>query len=76
MFELGEEFLGQRFKNNSFQYEYSILTTPFTAGNTKYNYIIECIHYALGNIIRTFELNDNYYVDKDNPWKGILAGFY
>ena len=34
--------------------------------------IVEGIHQVIGNIIRTFKLEDNYF-DEDDPWKGILS---
>ena len=40
--------------------------------NPQANAIVERIHQVIGNIIRTFELETNY-MDKDNPWKGILS---
>jgi hypothetical protein len=33
---------------------------------------VERVHQVIGNIIRTFELHDNY-LDEDDPWKGILS---
>ena len=34
--------------------------------------MIERVHQTIGNIIRTFELQENY-LDEDDPWKGILS---
>jgi hypothetical protein len=33
---------------------------------------VERVHQVIGNIIRTFELQDNY-LDEDDPWKGVLS---
>jgi hypothetical protein len=33
---------------------------------------VEQVHQFIGNIIRTFELENNYLDDND-PWKGILS---
>ena len=33
---------------------------------------MERVHQVIGNIIRTFELEDNY-LDEEDPWKGILS---
>ena len=35
--------------------------------------MIECAHQMLRNLIRNFELQDNPYIDMDDPWSGILA---
>ena len=35
--------------------------------------MIEHAHQMLGNLIRHFELQDNPYIDMDDPWLGILA---
>ena len=35
--------------------------------------MIEHVHQMLGNLIRSFELQDNPYIDMDDPWLGILA---
>ena len=52
--------------------EYGIKAKPITARNPQANAIVERIHQVIGNIIRTFELEDNY-LDEDDPWKGILS---
>jgi hypothetical protein len=45
---------------------------PITTRNPQANAIVERVHQTIGNIIRTFELHENY-LDEDDPWKGILA---
>ena len=35
--------------------------------------MIKCAHQMLRNLIRSFELQDNLYIDMDDPWSGILA---
>ena len=35
--------------------------------------IVECVHQMLVNLIKSFELQDNLYLDLDDPWLGILA---
>ena len=37
------------------------------------NAIVEHAHQMLGNLIRSFKLQDNPYLDLDDPWLGILA---
>ena len=36
------------------------------------NAIVECVHQVIGNMIRTYELEDNY-LDENDPWGGILS---
>ena len=35
--------------------------------------MIERVHPMLGNLIQSFELQNNPYIDMDDPWSGILA---
>ena len=41
--------------------------------NPQANAIVERAHQMLRNLIRSFELQDNPYLDSDDPWSGILA---
>ena len=41
--------------------------------NPQANAIVEHAHQMLRNLIRSFELQDNPYLDLDDPWSGILA---
>jgi transposase InsO family protein len=52
--------------------DYGITKRPITKRNPRANAMIERIHQTIGNIIRTFEVQDNY-LDEDDPWLGILA---
>jgi transposase InsO family protein len=52
--------------------EYGIKSKPITKRNPQANAIIERVHQTIGNIIRTFQVQDNY-LDEDDPWEGILA---
>jgi hypothetical protein len=52
--------------------DYGVKKKPITTRNPQANAIVERVHQTIGNIIRTFELNENY-LDEDDPWKGILA---
>ena len=40
--------------------------------NPQANAIVERVHQTIGNIIRTFELENNY-LDEEDPWTGILS---
>ena len=52
--------------------EYGIRAQPTTVRNPQANAILERIHQVIGNMVRTFELEDSY-VDEDDPWIGILS---
>ena len=41
--------------------------------NPQANAIVECMHQMLRNLIWSFELQDNPYLDLDDQWLGILA---
>ena len=52
--------------------DYGEVGKPITTRNPQANAIVERVHQVVGNIVRTFELQDNY-LDEDDPWKGILS---
>ena len=52
--------------------DYGIKRKPITVRNPQANAICERVHQVIGNIIRTFELENNY-LDEEDPWKGILS---
>jgi transposase InsO family protein len=70
-FDRGKEFMGEEFKRMLIE-DYGIKRKPITVRNPQANAIIERIHQVIGNMIRTFELEDNY-LDEEDPWKGILS---
>jgi len=70
-FDRGSEFIGHDFQN-MLKNDYGIKKKPITTRNPQANAIIERVHQVIANIIRTFELQDNY-LDEDDPWKGILS---
>ena len=37
------------------------------------NAMVQCTHQMLGNLIKSFELQKNLYLNSDNPWSDILA---
>ena len=69
-FDRGSEFIGHEFQK--MLNDYGVKKKPITTRNPQANAIVERVHQTIGNIIRTFELHDNY-LDEDDPWKGILA---
>eukprot|EP00957_Ditylum_brightwellii_P155742 11857502-Ditylum_brightwellii.AAC.1 len=52
--------------------DYGVKKIPITARNPQENSIIEMIHQTIGNMIRSFEVNDTTIGEKD-PWTGILS---
>ena len=52
--------------------EYSIKTKPALPGSPQANVIVEIIHQVIGNLLRTYNLQETYVYDAD-PWMGILA---
>ena len=52
--------------------DYGIKRKGTTTRNPQANAIIERIHQTIGNVIRTFQVQDAY-LDEDDPWSGILA---
>jgi hypothetical protein len=51
---------------------YGVKEKPITVRNPQANAIVKWVHQVIGNIVRTFELENNY-LDDDDPWKGILS---
>jgi transposase InsO family protein len=70
-FDRGSEFIGQDFQK-MIKEDYGVKAKPITVRNPQANAIVERVHQVIGNIIRTFELENNYLDDND-PWKGILS---
>ena len=54
------------------QDDYGIKVKGITTRNPQANAIIERIHQTLGNIMRTFELQENY-LDEEDPFAGVLS---
>ena len=50
---------------------YGIISNPSSSGNSTSNVILERIQQVLGNLMWTFNVKETY-VDKDDPWSGIL----
>jgi hypothetical protein len=45
---------------------------PITVRSPQANAMVEWVRQVIGNIICTFELENNY-LDENDPWKGILS---
>ena len=68
----GSEFIGQDFRDMCVN-DYVIKRKIISMQNPQANAIVEHVHQMLGNLIRSFKLQDNPYLDSDDPWSGILA---
>ena len=67
----GSEFIGDDFQR-MLRDDYGIRAKPITVRNPQANAIVERVHQTIGNIIHTFELENNY-LDEEDPWTGILS---
>ena len=70
-FDRGSEFIGQDFQK-MIKEDYGVKAKPITVRNPQANAIVERVHQVIANIIRTFELENNY-LDEADPWKAILS---
>ena len=52
--------------------DYHIKCKPISIKNPQANAILERIHQVIGNMVRTYNLQE-IYLDEDNPWGGILS---
>ena len=66
----GNEFLTE-FKEMIIN-DYGIKVKRITTKNPQANAIIERVHQTIGNILRTFKVQ-NMILDDKNPWDGILV---
>jgi transposase InsO family protein len=69
-YDRGTEFMGEFAR--MIEEDYGITRRGATTRNPQANAIIERVHQTLGNIIRTFEIQD-LDMSKDSPWDGILS---
>ena len=59
-YDQGSEFIGHELRKSLIETEYGITTKPSTLGNTMSNTILERIHQVLGNLVRTFNIQQTY----------------
>ena len=52
--------------------DYGITRRPITTRNPQANSILERAHQTIGNILRTFQVN-NQQLEQNDPWDGILS---
>ena len=70
MVDRGNEFLA-KFREMIIN-DYGIMVRPITSRNPQANAIVERVHQSIGNILRSFKVQ-NMILDDENPWDGILA---
>ena len=70
-YDRGSEFIGHEFKS-MIQNDCGVKCRPIAVRNPQSNATIERVHQVLGNMARTFNLQENQ-VEDDDPWPGILA---
>ena len=68
----GSEFIGQDFRDMCVD-DYGIKRKMISMQNPQANAIVEHVHQMLRSLIWSFKLQDNPYIDMDDPWLGILA---
>ena len=68
----GSEFIGQDFSDMCIN-DYGIKRKIISTQNPQANAIVKHVHQTLRNLTRSFELQDNPYLDSDDSWLGILA---
>ena len=59
-------------ENLEIEIEYGITSKPITSVNPMSNAVLGQIYQVLGNLVRTFNISTQTYVDENNPWTGIL----
>jgi len=68
----GSEFIGEDFKA-MMENDYGIKRKVISTRNPQANAIVERAHQTLANLIRALEVQNNPYLDENDPWGGILA---
>ena len=66
VYDRGNEFMAEF---SAMIKDYGITKRPITKRNPQANSIIERIHQTIGNILRTFRVQENE-LDKEDPWGG------
>ena len=73
MYDQGKEFIDQDFIKSLIEAEYRLTAKPITSRNTMYNAVLERINQVLGNLVWTFNISTQTYVDENVLWMGILS---
>ena len=70
--EKGKEFIGEDFEKHLAQSEYDLKVKRATTANPQSNAILERVHQTIGNMLRTYELEEMDFEEED-PFMGRLA---
>ena len=73
MYDQGKEFISHKFRKSLIEMEYGITSKTSTLGNSMSNSVLERIRQVLGNLVRTFNISTQTYVENNSLWTGILA---
>ena len=65
-YDKAKEFIGNEFRKYLIEIEYGIASKPSTSGDPMYNAVLERVHQVLGNLVRTFNISTQTYVDKND----------
>ena len=72
-YEQGNKFIGPEFRKYLIETEYGITDKSSTSVNPMSNAVLDWINQVLVNLVRTFNISTQTYVDEYHPWTGILA---
>ena len=72
-YDQGKEFIGHEFRKFLIEMECGITSKTSNSVNPMSNAVLERIHQVLGNLVWTFNISTQTYVDKNDPCTGILA---
>ena len=64
-YDSGKEFIGHEFIKYLIEMEYRIATIPITLGNYMSNSVLGSINQVIGNLVRTFNISGQTYVEKN-----------
>ena len=67
-----KESIGHELRKYLIETEYRITAKPSTLENTIFNAILEQINQVIGNLVRTFKIQQTY-IEKNELWTGILG---
>ena len=71
LYDRGSEFKAEF--EQMIQEDYMVVPKPITKRNPQSNSIVERVHQTIGNMVRTFSVQNNEDIDEEDPWTGILA---
>ena len=73
MYDQGKKYIDHEFRISLIKTEYGITVKPSTLIIPISNAVLERIQQVPENLLRTFYIFTQPYVDKNYPWTGVLA---